>query len=259
MRVSALRLAIFVAAGLFIGCASVQPVREVREGALYRSGQLSPAQLETAVKEHRIRTVVNLRGKQSDARWYRDQTELLRDLKVKQVDVALGASEPDPEAVAELLATFKEEDKPILVHSYWSQGSAGLASGLYRVAIEKETPDAARRELALWQTKHLPFIPGGEHDRYLAEWKGERRATSGVVAAKRRVDSALEDYGLAELAAPLSEVAERDERTPARRFPWSSPAAPKSEAASDTQMVMLGPPKVIPEDRLADRTDRRRY
>jgi len=253
MRIAALRLVI-LASPFFIGCTSVQPVRE---GALYRSGQLSPSQLETAVHEHHIKTVVNLRGKQPDAKWYRDQRELLKDLNVKQVDLALDEHAPDEQQVADLLATFKEEDKPILVHSYWSRGSVGLASGLYRVGIEKEKPAVARKELAFWQTQYLPFIPGAVHDKYLAQWGAERRATEGMVAAKRRMDASLSDSGFDELERPTPERAVA-EHSAAKRYPWAPERSWKEDSNVETT-VMLGPPKAISEERMAERSERRRY
>jgi protein tyrosine phosphatase (PTP) superfamily phosphohydrolase (DUF442 family) len=259
MRVAALRLAIPTVGSVLLfltGCTSVVPVRE---GVLYRSGQLSTSQLETAVRNHDIRTVVNLRGRQPDAKWYQDQKQLLRELRVKQVDVPLDSAAPDADAVDALLATFKEEDKPILVHSYWSHGSAGLASGLYRVAVENESPDVARKELALWQTKSLPFIPGAQHDKFLAEWGRGSRSTKEMTAAKRKSDPALEDFGLDELDRPMKENRVAG-RAPPRRFPWTdAPASARNNDESDAATVVLGKPKPLPDDRIADRSESRRY
>lgn len=259
MRVAALRLAIPTVGTILLlltGCTSVVPVRE---GVLYRSGQLSTSQLETAVRNHDIRTVVNLRGRQPDAKWYQDQKQLLRELRVKQVDVPLDSSVPDADAVDALLATFKEEDKPILVHSYWSHGSAGLASGLYRVAVENESPDVARKELALWQTKSLPFIPGAQHDRFLAEWGRGARSTKGMTAAKQKTDPALRDFGFDEFDRPMKENRVAG-RAPPRRFPWSNASeSAREDADAEAPTVVLGKPKPLPDDRFADRSETRRY
>jgi hypothetical protein len=236
-----------------VGCAGMQRVEPVREGVLYRSGQLSPTQLEVAVREHDIRTVVNLRGK-SDAKWYREQAETLKDLKVKQVDMPVG-TDADPEAVAALLATFKGEEKPILVHSYWSKGAAGFASAIYRVGIARESPDEARKELAFWQDKRFHIIPGAEQDRFLAEWKGKGHAAETAVAAKRKAETSLEDFGLDGLDKPKSEYA----RGP-RRWPWSNPSEERDEPdESERSAVVLGPPKALTDERVAERSDRLRY
>lgn len=259
MRVTALRFAIptFYAIALsFGGCTSVRPVRE---GVLYRSGQLSPTALETTVRDNNIRTVVNLRGKQPDAKWYQDEKRVLRELGVKQVDLSFESTMADPDAVADLLSTFKDEEKPILVHSHWSHGSVGFASGLYRVAVENEKPDLARKELAFWQTQRLPFMPGADQDRYLADWRSERRSPSSMIAAKRKVDSSLQDAGFDELDRPMKESAVAA-WTPPKRFPWT--AAPERSVDtndSDAPTVVLGKPRPIPDDRIADRTDSRRY
>jgi protein tyrosine phosphatase (PTP) superfamily phosphohydrolase (DUF442 family) len=258
MRVAALRLAIptfAVAIMSLAGCSSVQPVRE---GVLYRSGQLSTSQLETAVRNNDIRTVVNLRGKQPDAKWYQEQKRLLRELRVKQVDVPIDSAAPDAEAVDALLATFKEEDKPILVHSYWSHGSVGLASGLYRVGIERESPNVARKELAFWQTQRLPFIPGAQHDKFLAEWRGQGRTTKEMVAAKSKTDPPLEDSGLDGFDRPKKETRVAD-RAPPRRFPWAPSESRNRAEESEAATVVLGKPRALPDDRVADKSESRRY
>lgn len=246
-------------AAVATGCAGIQPVSTVKDGALYRSGQLTPAKMEIAVREHDIRTVVNLRGRQPDAKWYQDQTRLLKDLRVKQIDVPVGTA-ADPDAVEKLLATFKEEDKPILVHSQWPMGSAGFASAVYRVGVAKDPPSDARKELAFWQDRRLPFIPGAEQDRFLADWKPSEPRANSVVAAKRPRDASLEDFGLDGFDAPAKETA----NVP-KRWPWTKPAEAKPPGAKavdedfDSPTVVLGRPKPLPDGRVADRSEAMRY
>src|SRR5262245_21904248 len=141
-------LIVFSAVAGTIGCSTVSPVRD---GVLYRSGQLSAKELESTVRKNDLRTVVNLRGKESGAQWYRDQSRVLRELNVRQIDLPIGSNAPDSEVVAELLDIYRTEPKPILVQSKWSYGgSAGVASGIYRAGIENESSTKARRELAFW-------------------------------------------------------------------------------------------------------------
>jgi protein tyrosine/serine phosphatase len=249
MRVAALRLAVPFLLSAALGCTAVQPVRE---GALYRSGQLSTTQLESAVNEHKIKTVVNLRGKQPEAKWYLDQKRVLKELDVKQVDVPFDPS--NPEAVDELIAVLREEEKPILVHSYWSNGSVGLASGIYRSAIEKQSLETAKKELAFWQRMQAPFLPESAEQKTLAQWsRRPREEDRAVVAAKRRSDG--EDFGFGAFESPTDEKSQASKEPP-RRWPWAPD--PRKEVNAEPSLVVLGPPKVI-DDRIADRAERQRY
>ncbi len=208
------------------GCTSVAPVRQ---GAVYRSGQLTAAQLEDTIKRNDIRTVVNLRGYQPSSKWYKAQTEVVDRLGVEQVDMEIGNGAPNDKQVAELMDVFQRAPKPILVHSYFSKGATGLASGMYRMGMEGERYNAAKAELAPWQKKWLPLAPQKEHDTFLAAWKPPA-AAAGMVdggayqVAKngRGTESRLADLDR-ELSGPRGNS----------RVDESAPA------------VMLGPPRAL--------------
>src|SRR3546814_3645424 len=59
---------------------------EVVAGELYRSAQPSAAKLENYVRRHGIRTVINLRGENSDTRWYREEVDTARRLGIQHID-----------------------------------------------------------------------------------------------------------------------------------------------------------------------------
>ncbi len=165
------------------GCASVRPVET---GGLYRSGQLSAAQLDRAINQYNLKTVINLRGPDPDSRWYREQQEICQRHGVKQVDVALGTTSPSEQEIETLLATYREAPRPMLVHSWSSQGSVGLASALYRVAVMGEDKVVARKELAPWTSYRWPIKALSEQDRYLRDWPGPERS----LVNQERMDTA---------------------------------------------------------------------
>ncbi|MBX9652168.1 hypothetical protein K2Y11_00970 [bacterium] len=158
------------------GCSSV---RSVHEGQLYRAGQLSASQLEETIRDKNIKTVVNLRGPDPDKKWYRSEQEVCQRLGVKQVDIDLGTSEPDRNEVAALLDTYRQAEKPILVHSWSRYGSAGFASGVYRAAVLGEPTNDARHELAFWESYRWPIKTLASKDRFIRDWRGERDFYSG--------------------------------------------------------------------------------
>ncbi|MBY0588463.1 hypothetical protein K2X85_14910 [bacterium] len=152
-----------------VGCASIRPVEQ---GSLYRSGQLSAGELDRAIGEYGLRTVVNLRGPDPDRKWYRQQQEVCQKRGVKQVDVALGSASPSPQEVETLLATYRDAPRPILIHSWSPEGSVGLASALYRVSVLGDSKEVARRELAPWTTYRWPIPALSGQDRFLRSWSG---------------------------------------------------------------------------------------
>lgn len=156
---------------MFAGCATVRPVEP---GTVYRAEGLSTSQFEQAVKDNQIRTVVNLRGFDPNARWYKEQVEVCKQLQVKQVDVELAKGDPRREEVIQLLETFKAAEKPILVTGDRRSSDVGFASGLYRIAVLNQPKDQARAELPFWQSERLEAFGVGRHDRFLYEWRDER-------------------------------------------------------------------------------------
>lgn len=183
-------IAILVAMALAApGCATRRPnIRPVEDNALFRSGQLSRSQLEQAIDSHKVRTVVNLRGFQPQARWYAEEVEVCKAKNVKHVDIALDAERPDREELIRLIETFRTAPQPVLVHSRSPNGRVGFASGLYRLVVMGQSKEDARRELAFWQSQQAPWLPLSELDRFLYEWRGEEefRATYQIPPDQRK-------------------------------------------------------------------------
>lgn len=78
----------------------VQHVRgnfhEVEPGQLYRSGQLNADQIRDYAKLYGIRAIVNLRGKNEKAKWYRDETAVSEALGVTHIDFKMSATRELP-------------------------------------------------------------------------------------------------------------------------------------------------------------------
>jgi protein tyrosine phosphatase (PTP) superfamily phosphohydrolase (DUF442 family) len=254
-RLLSLMLLVTTAIGLG-GCASVRPVEQ---GALYRSGQLSAAQLDRAIGEHGFRTVVNLRGPDPDRRWYREQQEICQKRGVKQVDIALGSSSPSPQEVETLLATYREAPKPILVHSWSSQGSVGLASALYRVSMLGEPKEVARRELPVWTSYRWPVRALAGQDAFLRNWTGpnESYAQSSPDGMIDLPDPMFDRVGTADTRGSMADrrtgggsMADPDRLPPpALEYFQSAPSQPRAATNRSSviqPVVWLGDPVGLP-------------
>ncbi len=120
-------------------------------GELYRSAQPSPAQLESYVREHGIRTVINLRGENADAPWYAAERETARALGIHHVDFRMSASkELSTRRADELVAIMAAAEKPILIHCQAGSDRTGLASALYSLRVAGRRESEAERQLSFY-------------------------------------------------------------------------------------------------------------
>jgi protein tyrosine phosphatase (PTP) superfamily phosphohydrolase (DUF442 family) len=100
-------------------------------GRVYRSAQLNPEQLDRFVREHGIRTVINLRGRPfSD--WYPLQAQTTQALGISQEDVTTSANRlPPPGEIRRLIEIFDQTEYPILIHCQQGADRTGLATTAY--------------------------------------------------------------------------------------------------------------------------------
>jgi protein tyrosine/serine phosphatase len=131
----------------------------VKEGAFYRSAQLSKAELLSAIRKHKIRSVLNLRGAHPGQAWYDQEVAVSQALGVAHYDYGLSAHRfVTREQIGEVLGIVRDAPKPLLVHCKSGADRAGLVSALYRFAGEGASADQADRELSLVYG-HFPYFP----------------------------------------------------------------------------------------------------
>lgn len=126
---------LMLAVGWFGGLHASGNYHAVIPGELYRSGQLGAAALERRIEQDGIRSVVNLRGTQSDRDWYHAEVATTRAADVAHFDMRLSSARPlDDGDARRLLALLQAAPKPVLVHCEGGADRTGLASALYLAA-----------------------------------------------------------------------------------------------------------------------------
>jgi protein tyrosine phosphatase (PTP) superfamily phosphohydrolase (DUF442 family) len=112
----------------------------VIESRIYRSAQLSDKVLGEVIKEKGIRTIINLRGKDTDSSWYADENRMAGDMNVKLFDIRLISNElPRYRKLAAVLSILQDSEKPLLIHCKRGADRTGLVSALALV-LEQDPP-----------------------------------------------------------------------------------------------------------------------
>jgi predicted protein tyrosine phosphatase len=134
-------------------------------GRVYRSAQLKPAQLERVVREHDIKTVVNLRGRPfSD--WYPAESAATQGLGVSQEDVTTSANRlPAPGEIRRLIEVFDHSEHPILIHCQQGADRTGLAAAAYLLLYTDADFATARRQCSP-RYGHLPIHTAASMDDF---------------------------------------------------------------------------------------------
>lgn len=129
----------------------------VAAGQVYRSGQPGH-DLERTLKQHRIASVLNLRGGSRTDWWYANEDAVTRRLGVAFYDLPLEAErEPTRDELLALLDLFEHCRYPLLIHCKSGSDRTGLASALYRLSILGEPPGQARTAFSL-DYAHFPLF-----------------------------------------------------------------------------------------------------
>lgn len=142
----------------------------VEPGRVYRSAQLSAGQLRDVVRQHGIRTVLNLRGPNPESAWYRDEVAATLAAGAVQVDVPLASDMwLSKDQARTLLEILDGSPKPMLVHCEFGAERTGLVSAIIELLEPGRTLADAKAQFSL-RYLYLPIRDGlvmkGHVDRY---------------------------------------------------------------------------------------------
>ncbi|HEX72335.1 MAG TPA: hypothetical protein ENN65_03365, partial [Candidatus Hydrogenedentes bacterium] len=144
--------------------------RTVEKGAFYGSRQMSGAALERTIRKYDIKTVINLRGENTDQDWYREETAACRRAGVAHISFGWSKNRlPPPESLARFVMLIEEGKKPFLAHCEGGTHRTGVAAAVY-LLLRGESPDSARGQfgpmfkdapigelVTLYEQSDLPF------------------------------------------------------------------------------------------------------
>jgi protein tyrosine/serine phosphatase len=133
-------------------------VHLVEPGQLYRSAQLGRSGFAKLVRQHGIRTIVNLRGAHPGASWYDGEIAVSDSLGVTHYDFGLSATHMvTPAQIDSILRLLRAAPKPILIHCQSGSDRSGLVAALYEAEIAGKSDSAADDQLSL-RYGHFPYL-----------------------------------------------------------------------------------------------------
>jgi protein tyrosine phosphatase (PTP) superfamily phosphohydrolase (DUF442 family) len=122
----------------------------VQPGRIYRSAQMPASALAQTLREHRIKTVVNLRGSNPVESWYRDEVAATNGAGATQVDIAMSSCVWMSRAqLRALVQTLDTADYPMLIHCAWGSERTGLVSAFAELLREGGTLAGARAQFSI--------------------------------------------------------------------------------------------------------------
>lgn len=145
--------------GLYLlGLQFTDNMHETLPGELYRSAQLTSAQLESYRRTYGIKSVLNLRGDNTGADWYDAEHAYTQKTGLTHLNFRMSSgSELSKAQVKELIALMQAAPKPLLIHCKHGADRTGLAVALYFAAIANKGEEAAESQLSLTYG-HIPWI-----------------------------------------------------------------------------------------------------
>ena len=183
MRVRRSRLIYLAVGALLLGLLSWQIYRmsvfrpaknfhEVDPGKYYRSAQLTREEFDEAIREHGIKTIINLRGAGPGEKWYDDEEAVARERGVKLLNFGFSTKHvPHRKALLPLLEALKTAERPILVHCRSGADRTGEVSTLYEMLYMGKNKEEALEQLSLRYLYVRPFAPAKR--MFIDDWQGE--------------------------------------------------------------------------------------
>jgi protein tyrosine/serine phosphatase len=133
-------------------------IHTVEPGALYRSAQLGESALTDVIDDYHIKSVINLRGADPQASWYRSEIAVSRARGVVHYDLPMSANSlVDPSTMARISALLRSAPKPVLIHCQSGADRSGLVAAIYEYAIAARSPAEAAAQLSL-RYGHVPYL-----------------------------------------------------------------------------------------------------
>jgi protein tyrosine phosphatase (PTP) superfamily phosphohydrolase (DUF442 family) len=129
----------------------------VLPGRVLRGAQPAPRLIEQLVKEHGVRTIINLRGCGLPNDWYAQETQAVQQLGVSQEDICFSAVRlPSSHELRRLAEVLDRAEYPVYLHCRRGADRTGMAAAIVMLLQQTQwqgvspTLAQARAQLGPW-------------------------------------------------------------------------------------------------------------
>jgi protein tyrosine phosphatase (PTP) superfamily phosphohydrolase (DUF442 family) len=142
----------------------------VIDGRIYRGAQPSRLLLEKYIQKKKLKSIINLRGRQEDKQWYQEERAIAESYGVKLYDIEFSAFRlPQIASLDAVVKILKNAEMPTFIHCRGGSHRSGLISAL-ALAIEQDLPIALLKKQFSWRYFVLPF-PRSSGDLFFAKYE----------------------------------------------------------------------------------------
>ncbi|WP_284317185.1 tyrosine-protein phosphatase [Labrys miyagiensis] len=155
--------AVLLCAGSYAGSAYLRGnLHEVVASEAYRSAQLSDSQLSYYATAHVLKSIINLRGANPYAAWYKREIVAAKELGIAHYDFKMSANRLLPTDTAdELIKRMHDAPKPLLIHCQAEADRSGLAAAIYLRRLHGADEEDAEDQLSIMYGHFgIPYLSG---------------------------------------------------------------------------------------------------
>lgn len=142
---------------------------KISEG-VYRSSQPTMMQLERDVKKYGIKTILNLKGPNTNSAYYAFEVEKCRELGIKLIDINIQSrSIPDAQKIKQAKEIFESIEYPMWMHCKAGADRTGIYATLFQY-FHENIPIEQTNQLALIPFGHLKHSNAGKVDYFFDQY-----------------------------------------------------------------------------------------
>jgi protein tyrosine/serine phosphatase len=131
---------------------------EILDENFARSAQPSIYQLKRIKDRFKPKTILNLRGRNSGKKWYREEKEFCEKQDIKLIDLKLHCKKkPTKKQIIDILYFLKDSEKPLYIHCKGGSQRTGLVSTIYEHVINQKPIHIAMRQVSFNFGNILPY------------------------------------------------------------------------------------------------------
>ena len=130
----------------------------VTSGQFYRSAQLDEDELIHYIKKYHIKSILNLRGKKENARWYGEEIAICQKMGVIHYNYGISSTHKvDNKGIDSILNILINAPKPLLIHCRAGADRSGLISAIWEYAVEGKSAKESAKQLSPIYL-HFPYF-----------------------------------------------------------------------------------------------------